>query len=125
MLVPLASFVLPRSYSLYLRCISIVSQELAKLQRYNLLDEVLLVNVLKVAADILHEGGYLLLVYVSLDYLVHDLIELFLADFLGRGDGALFKLLAYLLLDIANLMLLTAVDNADGSAFLAGTTSTA
>ena len=49
---------------------------------------------------------------------------MFLADFFCRGNLSLYKLLTYLLLDIADLELLTAVDDADARAFLAGTTCT-
>ena len=62
-------------------CISIVGQELAKLQRDDLLNQVILVNLFEVAADILHKRSYLLLVDVRLHNLVHHLIELLLADF--------------------------------------------
>ena len=73
----------------------------------------------------MHEGRNLLLVDIRLDNLVHHLIELFLANLLGRGDLSLLESLANLFLDIADLMLLTGVDDAERCSFLTGTTGTA
>lgn len=49
---------------LYLRRVGIILQELAELQRHNLLQNVFLVEVLEVAVDVLHERCYLLVVHV-------------------------------------------------------------
>ena len=117
--LPFFSFLL-FLHDLYLGGVGIVGQELAELQGDDLLDEVVLVDVLEVAADVLHEGRYLLLVDVGLHYLVHHLVELLLADFLGRGDGALLELLAYLAFYGAYLVLFAHVDDAQTGALLAG-----
>ena len=50
---------------------------------------------------------------------------LFLADFLCRGNFSFHKLLANLLFDVAYLVFLADVDNADAGSFLAGTARTA
>ena len=110
---------------LYLRGIGVVGEELAELQRHDFLDELLLVDVFEVAVDVLHEGGYLLVVDVGLDNLVHHLVQLLLADLLCRGYLRLHELLAYLLLDAAYLVLLATVDDGDRGTLLAGTACTA
>ena len=110
--------------SLDLRCILIVIQEPAELHGDDFLDEVVLVDVLEVAADVLHEGSNLFLIDVGLDYLVHHLVELLLADLLGRGNGSLLKSLANLSLNVADLVLLATVNDAEARTLLARTTGT-
>ena len=100
-------------YCLNLRSLSIVSQELTKLKRYNLLYQLLLVDILKVAIDVLHKWSYLLVVNIRLYNLVHHLVELLLADFLSRRNLCLHKLLTDYLLDIANLELLATMYDRD------------
>ena len=114
-----------RGRFLDLWCIGIVSQELTELDRHNLLDDIFFVDILEVTADVLHERGNLLFLDIGLQDLVHHLVELFLTDFGSCRDVALDKLLAYLFLDGAYLVLLTSVHNRDAGAFLAGTASTA
>ena len=122
--VRLRFLLLSHIHLFYLRRLRIVSQELTKLQRDNLLDDLLLVDILEVAADVLHEGGNLLIVHIRLHNLVHHLIKLLFADFLCRRYLRLHKGLADLFLYIADLELLLAVNDRDTCAFLACTTST-
>ena len=116
---------LVRCHYFYLRGIGIVGEELAELQRYDLLDELFLVDILKVTVDVLHEGTYLLIVDIGLHNLVHHLVELFLADLLCRRDFRLDECLADLLLDVTDLVFLSTVDDGNRGALLASTASTA
>ena len=120
----LASVLLFRHHRLNLWCVGIVGQELAKLKRYNLLYQLVLVDILKVAVDILHEWGNLLIVNVGLNNLVHHLIELFFADLFGRWNLGLYKLFADNLLDVTNLEFFATVYNRDRCTFLARTACT-
>ncbi len=77
----LLTFVLAlRCHLFYFRRIGVVFHEASKLTGHNLLYQLILVDVLKIAVDVLHERLYLLIVNVGLHYLVHHLVELFLAD---------------------------------------------
>ena len=114
-----------RGRFLYLRRIGIVGEELSELDADNLLDNVFLVDIFEVAADVLHERSNLLLLHVGLDNLVHHLVELLLANLLGLGYFLLDKLLANLFLDAAYLVLLARVDDADARALLAGASGAA
>ena len=89
--------------------ISIISQELTKLHRDDLLDEVFFVDILEITIDILHERGNLLFIDICLHNLIHHLVELFLANLLGRRNLSFLESLANLFLDITDLMLLTRV----------------
>ena len=100
--------------------VGIVGEELSELHRHDLLDDVFLVDILEEAVDVLHEGSDLVLQDVGLHNLVHHLVELFFADFIGRWDVALLKVLAYFLLYLAYLVLLLRVDDADAGALLPG-----
>ena len=103
----------------YLGRVGIVGEELSELHADNLLYQVVLVDELKVAADVLHERRYLLLIDIGLHYLVHHLIQLLLAYLLRCGHLACHKLLAQLALHLAYLALLTGVNDGYARAFLA------
>ena len=105
---------------LYLGGVGVVGQEAAELAAHHLLYHVFLVDELEVAVYLVHERGYLFLVDVYLHYLVHHLVELLGAYLLGRGQLALNKLLAYLLLHCAYLATLARVDYGYRGALLAG-----
>ena len=120
----LASVLLFRHHRLNLWCVGIVGQELTKLKRYNLLNQLVLVDILKVAVDILHEWGNLLVVNVGLNNLVHHLIQLLFADLFGRRNLGLYKLFADNLLDVTDLELFATVYNRDRCTFLARTACT-
>ena len=107
-----------------LRGVGVILKEAAELQRNNLLEDVLLVEVLEVTVDILHERSNLILVHVHLLYLVNGLEELLGADFLRCGQRSVHKFLAYNLLDGSYLALLLGMYDGDGRALLAGTTGT-
>ena len=105
--------------------IGIVGKELSELARDNLLDDFFLVDILEVAVDVEHKRRDFIVVYVGFHDLVHHLVELLLADFLGRWNLRLLELLSYFLLDGTNLVLLLRVDNRDAGALLAGTSRAA
>ena len=67
---------------LNLWCVGIIGKELSELHRDNLLNDVVLVDILEIAADVLHERTYLFLVHIGLHNLVHHLVELLLANLL-------------------------------------------
>ena len=98
---------------LYLRRIGVVLQELAELQRHNLLQNVLLVEVLEVAVDVLHERCYLLVVHVHLLNLVDCLKELLRTNLLRRRQRAVNELLAYHALHFAHTSTFLGVDDRD------------
>ena len=108
-----------------LRSILIVIEELTEGDGYHLLDDVLLVDVLKLAVDFCHVWFNLILVHIGLHDVVHGLEELLLADFLWGWQNAVHELLANLLLNLANLELLSGMDDRDGCSLLSGTTRTA
>ena len=114
-----------RHNSLNLWRFCIIGQELTKLQRYNFLYKLILINILEVAADILHKRSNLLVINISLYYLIHHFVKLLLADFLSRRYLCLNKLLTYLFLDITDLELLTAMNDRYRSTLLSCTTCTA
>ena len=107
-----------------LRSILIVIEELTEGDGYHLLDDVLLVDVLKLAVDFSHVWFNLILVHIGLHDVVHGLEELLLADFLWGWQNAVHELLANLLLNLANLELLSGMDDRDGCSLLSGTTGT-
>ena len=94
------------SWRLNLGGISVVSQELTKLQRHNLLDEFVLVDKFEVTVDILQERSDFIVVDIGLHNLIHHLIELLLTDFLCRWNGRFYEFLTDNLLDITNLVFL-------------------
>ena len=104
--------------------VGVICEELAELHAHNLLYHVLLVDELEVAVDVSHKRFDFIVVDVGLDYLVHHLVELLLANLLRCGDIARHKTLAYLLLYRPHLALLAGVDNGDGRTLLAGTSCT-
>ena len=108
-----------------LRSILIVIEELTEGDGHHLLDDVLLVDVLKLAVDFSHVWFNLILVHIGLHDVVHGLEELLLADFLWGRQNAVHELLANLLLNLANLELLSGMDDRDGCSLLSGTTGTA
>ena len=108
-----------------LRSILIVIEELTEGDGHHLLDDVLLVDVLKLAVDFSHVWFNLILVHIGLHDVVHGLEELLLADFLWGWQNAVHELLANLLLNLANLELLSGMDDRDGCSLLSGTTRTA
>ena len=107
-----------------LRSVLIVIEELTEGDGYHLLDDVLLVDVLKLAVDFCHVWFNLILVHIGLHDVVHGLEELLLADFLWGWQNAIHELLANLLLNLANLELLSGMDDRDGCSLLSGTTGT-
>ena len=107
-----------------LRSILIVIEELTEGDGYHLLDDVLLVDVLKLAVDFCHVWFNLILIHIGLHNVVHGLEELLLADFLWGWQNAVHELLANLLLNLANLELLSGMDDRDGCSLLSGTTRT-
>ena len=107
-----------------LRSVLIVIEELTEGDGYHLLDDVLLVDVLKLAVDFSHVWFNLILVHIGLHDVVHGLEELLLADFLWGRQNAVHELLANLLLNLANLELLSGMDDRDGCSLLSGTTGT-
>ena len=107
-----------------LRSVLIVIEELTEGDGYHLLDDVLLVDVLKLAVDFCHVWFNLILVHIGLHDVVHGLEELLLADFLWGWQNAVHELLANLLLNLANLELLSGMDDRDGCSLLSGTTGT-
>ena len=107
-----------------LRSILIVIEELTEGDGYHLLDDVLLVDVLKLAVDFCHVWFNLILVHIGLHDVVHGLEELLLADFLWGWQNAIHEVLANLLLNLANLELLSGMDDRDGCSLLSGTTRT-
>ena len=107
-----------------LRSILIVIEELTEGDGYHLLDDVLLVDVLKLAVDFCHVWFNLILVHIGLHDVVHGLEELLLADFLWGWQNAIHEVLANLLLNLANLELLSGMDDRDGCSLLSGTTGT-
>ena len=108
-----------------LRSILIVIEELTEGDGYHLLDDVLLVDVLKLAVDFCHVWFNLILIHIGLHDVVHGLEELLLADFLWGWQYAVHEVLANLLLNLANLELLSGMDDGDGCSLLSGTTGTA
>ena len=108
-----------------LRSVLIVIEELTEGDGYHLLDDVLLVDVLKLAVDFSHVWFNLILIHIGLHDVVHGLEELLLADFLWGWQNAVHELLANLLLNLANLELLSGMDDRDGCSLLSGTTGTA
>ena len=104
--------------------ILIVVKELAKGDAHHLLDNVFLVDIVKLSVDLRHVRCDELLVNVSLHNVVHGLEELLFADFLRRGQRAVDKLFADDLLDVAHLELLARVDDGDARALLAGASGT-
>ena len=108
-----------------LRSVLIVIEELTEGDGYHLLDDVLLVDVLKLAVDFSHVWFNLILIHIGLHNVVHGLEELLLADFLWGWQNAVHELLANLLLYLANLELLSGMDDGDGCSLLSGTTGTA
>ena len=107
-----------------LRSILIVIEELTEGDGYHLLDDVLLVDVLKLAVDFSHVWFNLILIHIGLHDIVHGLEELLLADFLWSWQNAIHEVLANLLLNLANLELLSGMDDRDGCSLLSGTTGT-
>ena len=107
-----------------LRSILIVIEELTEGDGYHLLDDVLLVDVLKLAVDFSHVWFNLILIHIGLHNVVHGLEELLLADFLWGWQYAIHEVLANLLLYLANLELLSGMDDRDGCSLLSGTTGT-
>lgn len=107
------------------RRVLVILQELTEGDGDHLLDEVFLIEIFKLAVDIVHIRGDLLLVDIRLHDVVHRLVELFLADLLGRGQRAVDKLLADLLLNLTDLPFLFRMDNADRRTLLARTARTA
>ena len=107
------------------RSILIVIEELTEGDGHHLLDDVLLVDVLKLAVDFSHIWFNLILIHIGLHDVVHGLEELLLADFLWSWQYAVHELLANLLLNLANLELLSGMDDRDGCSLLSGTTGTA
>ena len=107
-----------------LRSVLIVIEELTEGDGHHLLDDVLLVDVLKLAVDFCHVWFNLILVHIGLHDVVHGLEELLLADFLWGWQNAVHELLANLLLNLANLELLSGMDDRDGCSLLSGTTRT-
>ena len=103
----------------------IVIEELTEGDGYHLLDDVLLVDVLKLAVDFCHVWFNLILIHIGLHNVVHGLEELLLADFLWGWQNAVHEVLANLLLNLANLELLSGMDDRDGCSLLSGTTGTA
>ena len=108
-----------------LRSILIVIEELTEGNGHHLLDDVLLVDVLKLAVDFSHVWFNLILIHIGLHNVVHGLEELLLADFLWGWQNAVHEVLANLLLNLANLELLSGMDDRDGCSLLSGTTRTA
>ena len=108
-----------------LRSILIVIEELTEGDGHHLLDDVLLVDVLKLAVDFSHVWFNLILIHIGLHNVVHGLEELLLADFLWGWQYAIHEVLANLLLYLANLELLSGMDDRDGCSLLSGTTRTA
>ena len=108
-----------------LRSVLIVIEELTEGDGYHLLDDVLLVDVLKLAVDFSHVWFNLILIHIGLHDVVHGLEELLLADFLWGWQNAVHEVLANLLLNLANLELLSGMDDRDGCSLLSGTTGTA
>ena len=107
-----------------LRSILIVIEELTEGDGHHLLDDVLLVDVLKLAVDFSHVWFNLILIHIGLHNVVHGLEELLLADFLWGWQYAIHEVLANLLLYLANLELLSSMDDRDGCSLLSGTTGT-
>ena len=107
-----------------LRSVLIVIEELTEGDGYHLLDDVLLVDVLKLAVDFSHVWFNLILIHIGLHDVVHRLEELLLADFLWGRQYAVHELLTNLLLNLANLELLSGMDDRDGCSLLSGTTGT-
>ena len=107
-----------------LRSVLVVIEELTEGDGYHLLDDVLLVDVLKLAVNFSHVWFNLILVHIGLHDVVHGLEELLLADFLWGRQNAVHELLANLLLNLANLELLSGMDDRDGCSLLSGTTGT-
>ena len=107
-----------------LRSVLVVIEELTEGDGYHLLDDVLLVDVLKLAVNFGHVWFNLILVHIGLHDVVHGLEELLLADFLWGRQNAVHELLANLLLNLANLELLSGMDDRDGCSLLSGTTGT-
>ena len=107
-----------------LRSILIVIEELTEGDGHHLLDDVLLVDVLKLAVDFCHVWFNLILIHIGLHNVVHGLEELLLADFLWGWQYAIHEVLANLLLYLANLELLSGMDDRDGCSLLSGTTGT-
>ena len=107
-----------------LRSVLIVIEELTEGDGYHLLDDVLLVDVLKLAVDFCHVWFNLILIHIGLHNVVHGLEELLLADFLWGRQYAVHEVLANLLLYLANLELLSGMDDRDGCSLLSGTTGT-
>ena len=107
-----------------LRSILIVIEELTEGDGHHLLDDVLLVDVLKLAVDFSHVWFNLILIHIGLHNVVHGLEELLLADFLWGWQYAIHEVLANLLLYLANLELLSGMDDRDGCSLLSGTTGT-
>ena len=107
-----------------LRRVGVVLQELAELQRNYLLQDILLVEVLEVAVDVLHERSNLFVVHIHLLYLVDGLEKLLRANLLRRRQRAVNELLAYHALHFAHTSALLGVDDRDRGALLARTTRT-
>ena len=118
-LLLLAPRLAARCRTFYLRRIGIVGKESSEGEAHYLLEHILLVPVLEVAHYLGHEGSYLLLVDVDFLDFIDSLEQLLGAYLLWRRQLAVDKLLAYLLLYAAHLVLLLYVDDAYRGAFLA------
>ena len=98
--------------------LSIISKELTKLQRYNLLYELILIDIFEITTDILHKWCYLLIIDISFYYLIHHLVKLLLTDLLCRWNLCHNKFLTNLLLYITDLELLPAMNDRNRSTLL-------
>ena len=94
-----------------LRSVLIVIEELTEGDGHHLLDDVLLVDVLKLAVDFSHVWFNLILIHIGLHDVVHGLEELLLADFLWGWQNAIHEVLANLLLYLTNLEFLSCMDD--------------
>jgi len=104
------------------RRILVIVEESPEGHAHHLLDDVFLVDILKLVVDVGHVWCDKFLVDICLHDLVHLLEELLLAYFLSRGQCAVDKFLANHLLDVAHLVLLPGVYDGYRGALLARAT---
>ena len=107
----------------YFWCIGVVCEEFAELHTYDLLYDVFFVDIFEISVYVGHERFNFLLVYISLYYLVHYFVELFLADFLRCRYLPLYEVFLYHFLYGTHLTAFTGVDDGYRCSVLAGASS--
>ena len=123
-LTHLTSFLRTTCRFLNNRSILVVIEKTTEGDCYHFLDDVFLVDKLKLAVYLLHIRSNLLIINISLHDVVHHLIELLLAYLFRCRQVTIYKVFTNLLFYLANLPLFLCVDNADRCTISSCTTCT-